>query len=213
MTKHFGSSLLVSFLWVLPALCATDPLASHVTIYRDNFGVPHIVGDTIQATFFGYGYAQAQDHLEEMMLQYRDAQGRRAEVQGINALGDGYLQYIPYEYRWDGDYLQRLLRTKAAVIEHRSEIDPDTYPVLDGFARGVNAYIAEHRGEIPKWIDSITPEDVEALERSNYLRFYSIHDALIKLSEKTFQFPNFGSNQWAISPARSADGHVIHVEH
>src|SRR5947209_12107424 len=97
---------------------ATDPLAKLVTIYRDNYGVPHIVGETEEATFFGYGYAQAEDHLERMMIQYRDAQGRRAEVEGINALGDGYLHFIPYEYRWDGDYLQRLLRTKAAVIEN-----------------------------------------------------------------------------------------------
>jgi acyl-homoserine lactone acylase PvdQ len=90
----------------------TDPLAAQVTIYRDNYGVPHIVGETEEATFFGYGYAQAEDHLERMMIQYRDAQGRRAEVQGFQALGDGYLHFIPYEYRWDGDYLQRLLRTK-----------------------------------------------------------------------------------------------------
>jgi hypothetical protein len=84
-----------------------DPLASHVTIYRDSYGVPHIVGENEEATFFGYGYAQAQDHLERMMLQYRDAQGLRAEVLGFKALGDGYLHFIPYEYRWDGDYLQR----------------------------------------------------------------------------------------------------------
>jgi acyl-homoserine-lactone acylase len=200
-------------LTLAPLLSASDPLAVHVTIYRDTFGVPHIVGDDDEAAFFGYGYAQAEDHLEEMMLQYRDAQGRRAEVQGINALGDGYLQFIRYEYRWDGDYLQRLLRTKRCVVEHRDQIDPDTYRMLDGFSRGVNAYITEHQGHIPDWISPITPEDVEALERSNYLRFYSIHDALIKMDEKTFQFPNFGSNQWAILPSRSADGHIIHVEH
>ena len=100
----------------LPARTATqDFLAKQVTIYRDNYGVPHIVGDTEEAAFFGYGYAQAEDHLERMMLQYRDAQGRRAEVEGFKALGDGYLHFIPYEYRWDGDYLQRLLRTKKAL--------------------------------------------------------------------------------------------------
>jgi acyl-homoserine lactone acylase PvdQ len=190
-----------------------DPLATQVTIYRDHYGTPHIVGTTEQATFFGYGYAQAQDHLTEMMLQYRDAQGRRAEVQGINALGDGYLHFIPYEYRWDGDYLQRLLRTRKCVDEHKGEIEPETYQILDGFARGVNQYMAEHRATIAKWITPITAEDVEALERSQYMRFYSIHDALIKLSETTFDFPNFGSNQWAISPERSANGRVIHVEH
>ena len=141
-----------------------------------------------------------EDHLERMMLQYRDAQGRRAEVQGFEALGDGYLHFIPYEYRWDGDYLQRLMRTKQGVVENRSKIDPAVYKLLDAFARGVNSYIAEHRSEVPEWIDGITAEDVEAFERSQYFRFYSVQDALMKMTEQTWNFPSFGSNQWAMSP-------------
>jgi len=204
---------------LLAAACSSastrgaDPLADQVTIYRDTFGTPHIVGDSEEGAFFGYGYAQAEDHLEDMMIQYRDAQGRRAEVQGINALGAGYLHFIPYEYRWDGDYLQRLLKTKATVAANRKKIEPDVYKILDAFARGVNAYIAAHRSAIPSWIDSVTAEDVEALERSHYMRFYSIHDALMKMTGKVYDFPGFGSNQWAIAPGRSADGRIIHVEH
>jgi len=191
----------------------SDPLAAQVTIYRDNYGIPHIVGENEAATFFGYGYAQAQDHLEDMMVQYRDAQGRRTEVQGINALGDGYLQFIPYEYRWGGDYMQRLLRTKKGVLEHRKQIEPATYTILDGFARGVNQFISENASSIPKWISPVTAEDVEALERSQYMRFYSISDALNKITGKTYEFPTFGSNQWAIEASRSLNGHVMHVEH
>jgi acyl-homoserine lactone acylase PvdQ len=209
----FLVSVLVAAVCASAATVGGDPLEKQVTIYRDNYGTPHIVGETEEATFFGYGYAQAEDHLEDMMIQYRDAQGRRAEVQGIEALGDGYLHFIPYEYRWDGDYLQRLLRTKAAVVANREKIDPDVYKILHAFARGVNAYIAAHRTEIPAWIDSIAAEDIEALERSHYMRFYSIHDALLKMTEKVYDFPNFGSNQWAIAPSRSANGRIIHVEH
>lgn len=190
-----------------------EQLAKDVSIYRDKFGVPHIVGETEEAAFFGYGYAQAEDHLERMMLQYRDAQGRRAEVQGFEALGDGYLHFIPYEYRWDGDYLQRLMRTKQGVVENRDKIDPHVYKLLQAFAGGVNAYIAEHRSEIPEWIDGITAEDVEAFERSNYFRFYSVNDALMKMTEQTWNFPSFGSNQFAVARGKSADGRVMHVEH
>ncbi|HZT32337.1 MAG TPA: penicillin acylase family protein [Bryobacteraceae bacterium] len=211
MLKILYSVLLAAA--ALAPTAVTDPLAAHVTIYRDNYGTPHIVGDIEEATFFGYGWAQAEDHLEEMMLEYRDAQGRRAEVEGMKALGDGYLHFIPYEYRWDGDYLQRLLRTKAAVIENRSQIDPDTYKMLDGFARGVDAYIASHRARIPAWIDAVSAEDVEALERSHYMRFYSIHDAMIKMAGQVWDFPGFGSNQWAIARGRSTNGRIIHVEH
>ena len=37
------ASLLISLLWNTCA--AEDPLASRVTIYRDTYGVPHIVGE------------------------------------------------------------------------------------------------------------------------------------------------------------------------
>src|SRR5216684_5575025 len=134
--KRLLPRLIVAFFCIVPSAWSADPLARLVTIYRDNFGVPHIVGETEQAAFFGYGYAQAEDHLESMMLQYRDAQGRRAEIAGIQALGDGYLHFIPYEYRWDGDYLQRLFRTKRCVVENKDKIDRGVYGILDAFARG-----------------------------------------------------------------------------
>jgi acyl-homoserine-lactone acylase len=201
------------FCFPATTLAAADSLAAQVTIYRDQYGVPHIVGETEQATFFGYGYAQAQDHLEAMMLQYLDAQGRRAEVLGFDALGEGYLRFIPYHYRWGGDYLQRLLRTKKTVVENRAKIDPDVYRILEGFARGVNEYIREHRTRIPSWIAPITAEDVEALERSHYFRFYSVHDALSKIPGQTYSFPHLGSNQWALAREKSATGEIMHVEH
>ena len=204
------SRLIFVFFCVVPSAWSADPLARLVTIYRDNFGVPHIVGETEQAVFFGYGYAQAQDHLERMMLQYRDAQGRRAEILGKAALGER-LEFADHDHRWGGDYLQRLLHAKRDVTENKDKIDPNTYQVLSAFARGVNEYISEHRSQIPEWIDSITPEDIEALERSDYLRFYSAHDALQKIQHKAYKFPQFGSNHWAISPFRSANGRVIHV--
>ncbi len=148
-----------------------------------------------------------------MMLQYRDAQGRRAEVLGEAALGDQQMEFKDHDYRWGGDYLQRMLHAKRDVVENIGKIDPDTYLVLSAFARGVNEYISEYRSKVPGWIDSIAPEDIEALERSNYLRFYSVHDALQKIQQKGYKFPEFGSNQWAIAPSRSANGRIIHVEH
>ncbi len=190
-----------------------EGLASHTTICRDSYGVPHIVGDTEEAAFFGYGYAQAEDHLEDMMLHYRDAQGRLAEVRGIQALGDGDPYFIPYEYRWGGDYLQRLMRTKQCVVENRDKIDRAVYSLLDAFARGVNLYIAEHRGEIPEWTDGITAEDVEAFERSIYFSFYSVNEGLMKIKESKWSFLGFGSNHWAILPGKAADSRVMHVEH
>src|ERR1700747_818010 len=110
---------------VAGAASGENPLSQGVTVYRDNYGVPHIIGETEEATFFGYGYAQAEDHLEQMMLEYRDAQGRRAEVQGADAIGYPELRFFRADYRWNGDYLQRLLRTKKCVVENKDKIDPN----------------------------------------------------------------------------------------
>jgi acyl-homoserine lactone acylase PvdQ len=147
-----------------------------------------------------------------MMLQYRDAQGRRSEVIGSAALNAESLRFIPSDYRWGGDYLQRLLRTWQCVADNKKKIDPYVYELLDAFARGVNQFISEHRAQIPSWIDRVTAEDIEALERAEYMRFYSINDALSKFPNREHSFPHFGSNQWAISPRLSANGRIIHVE-
>src|SRR5690242_2721693 len=210
-----GQGIRLAFLLLLlPCLAqAADDLSRKFTIYRDNYGVPHIVGETEEAVFFGYGYAQAEDHLEKMMLQYRDAQGRLSEIRGRDALGSDVLRYIPYEYRWGGDYLQRLLHTEKDAVDNRKEIPPGVYKLLSAFAAGVNGYIRRNRARIPDWITPISAEDVEALQRSNYLRFYSVGDALTKLHETAYKFQLLGSNQFAIAPAKSADGRIIHVEH
>lgn len=206
-------TLLSALLCVSVANAGPPDFQAHVTIYRDQYGVPHIIGDSEPATFFGYGYAQAQDHLEQLMLQYRDAQGRRSEVLGREALGERTLRFTPYEYRWGGDYMQRLLRTRQCVADNKQNIDPSVSRILDAFAQGVNYYIAEHRAEVPSWIDEISALDVEALERSNYMRFYSIGDALSKIPGEARSYPKLGSNQWAIEPQKSADGRIFHVEH
>src|SRR5215469_7862183 len=92
-------SRLVVFFCVVPSAWSADPLARLVTIYRDNFGVPHIVGETEQAVFFGYGYAHAKYHLERMMLQYRDAARRYLERR-----------------RWGSGWRSRIMITAGAVI-------------------------------------------------------------------------------------------------
>lgn len=42
---------------------SSEELAHSVTIHRDEWGVPHILGPTDQSVLFGMGYAQAEDNL------------------------------------------------------------------------------------------------------------------------------------------------------
>src|SRR5215468_6685698 len=63
-----------------------------ITILRDEFGVPHIFAETPAGAAFGSGYAQAEDRLEEMMRNYRRAEGTMAEAFGKEYVSQDYWQ-------------------------------------------------------------------------------------------------------------------------
>src|SRR5690349_3907851 len=57
-----------------------------VTIARDEYGAPHVSGSTLEAVWFGVGYAQAQDRLWQAETLRRAATGTSAEMQGPSAV-------------------------------------------------------------------------------------------------------------------------------
>ena len=54
------------------------PEKGSVRIVRDSYGVPHIIARDERSLFYGAGYAQAEDQLENLMKNYLRAQGRSA---------------------------------------------------------------------------------------------------------------------------------------
>ena len=84
--------LIVAVAGVVLLLPASGPASSAVTtlevngvparIYRDDFGVPHVFGDTNEALFTAYGYAVAQDRLWQLELFRRAAYGTLSEILG-----------------------------------------------------------------------------------------------------------------------------------
>ncbi len=59
-----------------PSATAT---AAKNEILWDTYGVPHIYGTDTAAVFYGYGYAQAQSHADEILRLYGESRGRGAE--------------------------------------------------------------------------------------------------------------------------------------
>ncbi|MHA1999036.1 MAG: penicillin acylase family protein [Promethearchaeota archaeon] len=55
-------------------------LIGSVTVYRDEYGVPHIFSDELDDMYFAEGYVMALDRIWEMDLLRRLASGRLAEV-------------------------------------------------------------------------------------------------------------------------------------
>src|SRR5881628_493050 len=63
-------------------LARTQFAAAEATIYRDEFGIPHVFAPNLESAAYAVGYAQAEDRLEELLKNYRRANGTMAEVFG-----------------------------------------------------------------------------------------------------------------------------------
>ncbi|MEL7100052.1 MAG: penicillin acylase family protein [Pseudomonadota bacterium] len=104
-------------------------ISAPVEIVRDNANVPHILGKSDADTFFGLGFAHAQDRLWQMTVLRRTAQGRLSEVFGASTLDvDSFLRRID---------IYNLARASVAAQDQR------TMMALEAYAAGVNARIAQ----------------------------------------------------------------------
>ena len=76
--------------WLALAAIAPAPAQAQeeVTIYRDDFGTPHVFAATSEGACFGHGYAQATDLLEELLKQYLRATGTMSEAFGPGTARD-----------------------------------------------------------------------------------------------------------------------------
>ncbi|HEY1602364.1 MAG TPA: penicillin acylase family protein [Pirellulales bacterium] len=180
------------------------PPEGKVRIVRDTYGVPHIIAARTRDIYFGAGYCQAEDQVEQIGKNYLRAAGRSAEFEGISGLGMDYLvRAFGVPARGDASYEQ-------LPVEHQQQ--------LVGFAAGVNAWLKELRDQAPAWIEPVRPQDVMRFATYSDMQFtlsHCFHDlnrAGVKFNAAEVtavladRHATFGSNQFAISPLRSATG-------
>ncbi len=105
-----------------------------VEILRDDFGIPHIIAESLNDAYFGLGFVHAQDRMFQMEQQRRLSQGRLSEV-----LGSSTLEY---------DRFLRLLDLHRASQASVAALDPATRESLNAYAAGVNAFIGTHDGAL-----------------------------------------------------------------
>lgn len=108
---------------VLPGLRAP------VTVYRDKWGVPHIEAQNEHDLYMAQGYVVAQDRLFQMDLTRRAAAGRLSEVIGPSQL--------------ETDKFFRALNLRRAAEASVAAYQPWARELLEAYAAGVNAFIAE----------------------------------------------------------------------
>ena len=163
-----------------------------ITIYRDDFGTPHIYAETAEGACYGHGYAQAADRLEELLKQYRRAAGTMSEAFG------------PDFYR--DDYRQRLYQHAAISKEKYNEQSAKTRALIEAYQAGVRRYMKEHPSEVPEWAGEIEPWMCVALGR--YIIWgWPEGEAggdLRRIGIKPDPVDYHGSNQWLVAADRTA---------
>ena len=148
-----GVALVIFFYYLItksyPTTSGTVDVAGvqgSVKIYRDEYGVPHIMAESEYDAYFAVGYVHAQDRLWQMELMRRAGEGRLAEVLGEPALKI--------------DRMFRTLGIWQQALKIAPTIDEKTRTALQAYADGVSSFIETHKGEYPIEFDllDIEPE-------------------------------------------------------
>jgi len=124
--------VLLFAVWSVLCFTCADSFSgtSPVTIYRDDFGAPHIFAVDTEGLYYGYGYASAQDRLFQLDMLRRTYWGRVSEVHGA--------KFLEFDKAMRRDNLSR-----AQVKDQITGLDRHYQVILRSFADGINTYIAE----------------------------------------------------------------------
>jgi penicillin amidase len=106
-------------------------MTGEVDVVVDTWGVPHVYASTLDDLMRAQGYLHAQDRLWQLELNRRIVAGRLAEVVGEVAL--------PLD-RW-----MRTLSLRHVAEQEPALLSGQTRALLDAYAQGINARIAEGR--------------------------------------------------------------------
>src|SRR5688500_8726269 len=143
--------LLVALLGSMVSLHAQT--ADLPTIYRDGYGVPHVIGPTDASVMFGVAWAQAEEEWPAVERNFLRASGRGAELLGEEALAD--------------DYIARVLEIPRLSREEYERSDPRMRALLDAYADGFNAYLDAHP-DARELLEHVEPWHTLALIRFKY---------------------------------------------
>lgn len=182
-------------------------LAKRVTIMRDKWGIPHVFGKTDADAVFGLMYAQAEDDFNRVELNYINAMGRLAEVEGESEI-------------W------RDLRMKMYITPEGMKAKYAASPqwlkkLMNAFADGLNYYLYTHREVKPKLITRFEPwmalsfsegsigGDIESIDLKQLEQLYGKLPQVAQAVDSGFGPEPRGSNGFAIAPRLSASGKAL----
>lgn len=110
-------------------------LDSEVSIFRDDYAIPHIHAETRKDAFFAAGFVHAQDRLWQMTLMQLMAEGRFAEHFGEDLV--------------DLDKMLRVLGFHRTALLNYELLSDEEKELLTAYSNGVNAWILDNPKSLP----------------------------------------------------------------
>jgi acyl-homoserine-lactone acylase len=185
-----ASAILSSASFVLPA--------QGTEILWDHYGIPHIFAPDRASLFYAYGYAQMEAHSELLICLYTQARGRSAEF-----YGEEYL---------DTDRWIRVNGIPERAEQWATQQSPEFAPLLAAFVEGLNGWGKEHNDSLSTAAKAALPFKIEdVLGHGLHVIHYDwlVSASKVELRLKNASLEVHGSNEWAIAPSHSANGHSM----
>lgn len=104
--------------------------AEQVTIIRDQWGIPHIYGQTDADAVFGLMYAQGEDDYQRIEMNYLEKLGRLSEINGEKDIYN--------------DLLNRIILDQDEAKRDFARCPKWLQTLLQAYADGLNYYLYKH---------------------------------------------------------------------
>ena len=184
-----------------------------VEIIRDEWGVPHIFGNTDADTAFGVAYAHAEDDYETIQEVVAATRGHLANYRGMDAAPTDYL--VGFLDVWN-----------TVDSRYDTDVPSDVKAIAEAYADGLNLYAAQHPDDTWKGLAPFRGKDVVAGFVFKTPLFYGLDETILGLmgDERAAEvaldptgdrkawhvspasMTERGSNAFAVAPHRSGDG-------
>ena len=168
-----------------------------VEIMRDEWGVPHIFGQSDADAAFGVAYAHAEDDYETIQEVVAATRGVLASYRGADAAPT--------------DYIVSLLDVWGTVdARYESDVPAGVKAIAEAYAAGLNLYAAQRPEETWPGLAPFTGEDVIAGFIFKTPLFYGLDEILLELfgDERAAQIaldPAAGREAWHLAPKRAVE--------
>ena len=152
--KIWGAGVALVALTGCSAASDDPTTTSRATIHRDAWGAPHVLAETDEDAVFGMAWALADDDWALIEGNYLNALGRSAEQRGEPAVAS--------------DWMARALDIVPLSIAEYEAAPTRIQGLLDAFAEGINAWLADQSPADLGVLDQIEPWYPLALIRYKY---------------------------------------------